>query len=630
MPDDVLVTAAEVARIAGVGRAAVSNWRKRHIDFPDPVEGSAANPRFVLSAVDTWLREQGKVRELSGREALWRAIDAGRDEPELLELLADVATHLADPTATVTLPAGVQDALERLADESPADIVEDLCEEVFGLQQRQHLFTPAPLTDLMARITAGASTVFDPACGPGGLLRAAAEHGATSLYGQELHPALARLAQARSSLHADSRVDAGDSLRADAFPELRADAVLCTPPFAVREWGHDELGFDPRWEYGLPPKVESELAWLQHCLAHVRPGGLVVLLLTEGVASRRSGRAIRQALLRRGVLRAMIGLPGGSLMSTGVGMHLWVLRGPDSRGAEPILLVDTSHLRPARRGQVDWESLTESVLEPWRAFTRTGEVVEIPGRQRVVEPIDLLDEDVDLTPARHLPPPEAPLDPRALEASRTEVVKLLRHLPSLLPEISSAEAAARTTTTIGDLARAGALTLQKSMGRLDADEHADGPLVLTARDIATGTPPSTRVVGEAPEGLIELRPGDLVVPTVANDGHIRPWVVTDEDLLLGPNLYLVRVDTDVLDVDFLAGQLGAESAARASSGTMSGIHRLDVRRIEIPVLDLRTQRQLGERFRLLRSFREELARARRLGCELTDQLAEGLANGTLI
>ena len=46
------VTAAGIARLAGVGRAAVSNWRRRHADFPKPVGGTETSPSFALSDVE--------------------------------------------------------------------------------------------------------------------------------------------------------------------------------------------------------------------------------------------------------------------------------------------------------------------------------------------------------------------------------------------------------------------------------------------------------------------------------------------------------------------------------------------------------------------------------------------------
>lgn len=58
------VTAADIARLAGVGRAAVSNWRRRHADFPKPVGGTETSPAFALGEVEEWLRHQGKLAEV--------------------------------------------------------------------------------------------------------------------------------------------------------------------------------------------------------------------------------------------------------------------------------------------------------------------------------------------------------------------------------------------------------------------------------------------------------------------------------------------------------------------------------------------------------------------------------------
>lgn len=58
------VTAAGIARLAGVGRAAVSNWRRRHADFPKPVGGTETSPSFALAEVESWLRDQGKLAEV--------------------------------------------------------------------------------------------------------------------------------------------------------------------------------------------------------------------------------------------------------------------------------------------------------------------------------------------------------------------------------------------------------------------------------------------------------------------------------------------------------------------------------------------------------------------------------------
>src|SRR5882757_126525 len=73
MPEHVSeVTAAGVARLAGVGRAAVSNWRRRHDDFPKPVGGTETSPTFELTAVEHWLRDQGKLAVVPLHERVWQ------------------------------------------------------------------------------------------------------------------------------------------------------------------------------------------------------------------------------------------------------------------------------------------------------------------------------------------------------------------------------------------------------------------------------------------------------------------------------------------------------------------------------------------------------------------------------
>lgn len=143
-----------------------------------------------------------------------------------------------------------------------------------------------PAGDAVRRGGKGSSrTVLDPAAGTGALLCAVGRP--TALYAQEADPGLSALTALRLALYSPgSGADAptltartGDTLRTDAFPGLTVDAVLCHPPFNERNWGHDDLAYDPRWEYGFPARTESELAWVQHALAHLREGGTAVVLM---------------------------------------------------------------------------------------------------------------------------------------------------------------------------------------------------------------------------------------------------------------------------------------------------------------------------------------------------------------
>ncbi len=360
------VTAAGIARLAGVGRAAVSNWRRRHADFPRPVGGTETSPSFALADVEAWLRDQGKLAEVPPRERVWQQLaghpegpvaalvqagcvlllihdrptlwldaSAGSDE-RLADLLPAALDQVLDarfgtgPQRAVTTPAGprllpsaplLRGAAELAAGPGARKAYEFLLGRHLDANPRQYTLTPDPLADLMAELAGPARTVLDPACGTGSLLRAAATtRPGQELCGQESDPALAALTALRLALSTDAtvRIAAGDSLRADARTGLRADAALCHPPFNERNWGHDELAYDPRWEYGFPARTESELAWVQHALARVRDGGTVVVLMPPAAASRRSGRRVRADLLRRGALHAVIALPVGAA-PTGAG-----------------------------------------------------------------------------------------------------------------------------------------------------------------------------------------------------------------------------------------------------------------------------------------------------------------------
>ncbi|MFE4519417.1 N-6 DNA methylase, partial [Kitasatospora sp. NPDC056783] len=309
------ITAAGIARLAGVGRAAVSNWRRRHADFPKPVGGTDTSPAFDLAEVERWLRGQGKLGRVPLSERVWQQVE-GDPEGAAAALLA-VGTALlgggdADPERR-ELITGARELAKELGGRQAFEF---LMGRHLEAGPRQYTLTPAPLAELMAELAGPAELVLDPACGFGALLGAAGP--AATVAGQELDPDLAALTAVRLALRADGPVDvrAGDSLRADAHPELRADAVLCHPPFNERSWGNEELAYDTRWEYGLPPRTESELAWVQHALAHLKENGCAVLLMPPAAASRRSGRRIRADLLRRGALRAVVALPARSAPPT--------------------------------------------------------------------------------------------------------------------------------------------------------------------------------------------------------------------------------------------------------------------------------------------------------------------------
>nr|WP_037960617.1 N-6 DNA methylase [Streptomyces violens] len=715
------VTAAGIARLAGVGRAAVSNWRRRHADFPRPIGGTEASPAFALTAVEQWLRDQGKLAEVPLRERVWQQVaghPAGaatalrhvgavlllvRDRPAVWRGLARAAddaelTGLLPPALDAVLAARLGPAhpvtgltRETLAPSSAlvraaAELAEDaegapyayefLLGRHLDANPRQYTLTPPGLAALMAELAGPAATVLDPAAGTGTLLYPAQEPapaqapnakdeprgagnakergkgteegdgpdpqarpGPAELYGQEADADLAALTALRLALRSPEtqvRIQAADTLRDDAFPDLAVDAVLTHPPFNERNWGHDTLAYDPRWEYGFPARTESELAWVQHALARLKTGGTAVLLMPPAAASRRSGRRIRADLLRRGALRAVIALPAGAAPPYGIPLHLWVLHRPGSAPppAPHLLVVDTAELAPGGRDKLDWQTVRATVLDAWRAFDHEGGIEERPGVRRSLAAIDLLDDDVDLAPARHLPPPAAGGGPAELARAHEELTAALARTTDLAPAPASAGRAAPARwplTTVGELARGGALLLRA--GGPGTAALGEGPVQLTEHDVIGGTPPSGTLpepaTGDAPEEPVLLQAGDVVVPVLGGGAIARVVDAATEGAALGRNLFLLRPDPSALDPWFLAGFLRGTANNRQASSYASTATRLDVRRLQLPRLPPAEQRGYGERFRALAAFEEALRESARLGERLAQGLYDGLTDGSI-
>ncbi|SDN91926.1 N-6 DNA methylase [Lentzea jiangxiensis] len=360
---DETVNAGDIARLAEVGRAAVSNWRRRFEDFPAPVGGTASSPLYLLRDVESWLRRNGKPFRVSPAERLWTQLRTV-DDLRLGEALAAV--------------------------DCDAETFEFLHERYLEAHSRLLNPTPPEVVDVVLATTDG-DTVIDPACGTGGLLKASR---ARNKIGQELDPVSAVIARRRLP---SAQIHTGDSLRHNGVQE-KADAVVCDPPWHDRAWGHEELVGDARWTYGLPPRGEPELAWLQHCLSLAKPGGLAAVLLPSAAASRRPGKRIRGNLLRAGAVRAV--------MTVQPGRDLWLLRNPVGRAPDHIALLEAP-------GPID-------------PNTRV---------------LDLLDDDVDLSPARR---------------SGTDVSAYLAAQPAFdLPALPELRASASVPmTTIGELVRA--------------------------------------------------------------------------------------------------------------------------------------------------------------------------------
>ncbi|NEA22214.1 N-6 DNA methylase [Actinomadura bangladeshensis] len=669
------MTAAEISRLAGVTRATVSNWRRRHSDFPQPSGGTEASPSYDRRQVEAWLDARGRLparsssddlrTQLRGRTpreaeaiALFTAhlagLDAGKrvaiaslNDDELTALHAEAASSAgaAEPGHRNVPATLLRAAAQVTAQEGPLavfDVLDEHTEAPIGIRGTHS--TPDELADLMAALaTTGGPrvrSVLDPACGSGRLLAAVAavlEPGA-DVHGQEYRPVTASQAGARlaeTAPQASVDVRTGDSLRDDAFPGLHADAVVCNPPYGDRDWGHDELALDTRWAYGVPPRSEPELAWVQHALAHLAEGGHAVLLLPPATASRSSGRRIRADLLRQGALCGVIALPAGLAVPHHIGLHLWILRAPDADrpARDLVLLMDTSD-------EAASSSLHETIVSTWQAFTESAEFTEIPGTARAVPAIDLLDDLVDLSPARHVR--TAPvITPDAALHDVTQLIDRLRADIAALTgatdigPLSSAGETSRTwrTATIADLARGGALAVHKG-GRAAADTLAAdllGRPVLRERDLVEGT----KAGGDAAETQLVtpfvVEVGDVLLTQIVGPRGVATRVAGEDDAgcLLGGGVFLLRPDPARLDPWFLAGFVSApDNVSQATTGSTA--HQLVASRLRVPLLRLDEQSAYGRAFRKLHELRTTARDAADRATETAGLIAATLSSGALL
>jgi N-6 DNA Methylase len=691
--EQVEVSATDIARIAGVRPSAVSNWRRRHHDFPKPVSGTDKSPRFDLAAVEGWLRSQGKAAEIPVGERLWQAFDSARGimrttaalvaagelllylhrhpetpppgEPDALRRLMNTAEHeLIFGSGSVV--AGLIDVrtpfdpgaremtmlhavAEAAAADDPAQVFEYLCSRVFDGGPRSGLaVTPPELAELMLDLAGHrGSRLFDPACGSGTIMLAAARRGYSRVEGQELDSSLALISALRLAfMDASFDVYPGDSLRKDAYQQRSADAVICNPPFADRNWGQEELADDNRWEYGVPSRLESELAWVQHALAHAVPGGSVVILMPPAAAARPSGQRLRANLLQRGALRAVISLPPKLAAHYALALQIWVLIRPEQDNTPShVLLVDASgfsawkRARPTLESAPAWDDVRALVTSAWGAFNEDPQQVATTSDVAIAVPVvNLLSGEVDLTPGRHFQSGlAAPVSRATLTARRDNLTGRLAELATLLPPVTDLRLPENETireVTLEELAQTGALFIRRAIPRPTDDEKAlSGPRIqvriLTGQDIARAVPPSR--VGQVTADEVRnpaIREGDVLMPNVSRRLTARVATGRDVGAYLSSSVLLIRPDPATIDPWFLAGFLsssdGGRQAARMAS-TLGEHIRFDPRRVQIPLLPIETQRTYGEAFRRLWEFARTFRAAHDEGIDFVRDMIDATA-----
>jgi len=657
--DDGVLTADEIARVAGVARGTVSEWRRRHAGFPASVSGTGRGPVFNRAEVEAWLAGAGRW-ELAPSGRLWREVNHAAHGASLGKIVAAVAAavtpHADGQAPEPDLSASLAWVAERAVDEVGAvAVLGDLIDR-YSVASGRYV-TPARIAEFMVSLAAigEGATVLDPASGTGELLAAALARGAGRVLAQDASAEAVALAKTRllPGEIQSAEVAVGESLRADAFAGVEADAVLCRPP--------------------LPADgSEPELAWALHALAHLKPGGQAVLLLPSSADTSPAGAQVRADLLREGSLRAVIEVPLSAGWPSAGLPHLWLLRRPDG-GADLDLRALFAEPRPDLRAGLD-EAVPSTAVEAmstaqWRAFTHTvegaWEHMNDPERHTVASGggrnahycvtwvADLLDDTV-LDASERLGETFA-ITPARVKAHFSAVARVRdaehaaarRRNGSLEPRNPARSFShARLSVSMIPMDVDGITKTLKHFEWLDAPdarkpEARKPPTVWPPKAAEPADPWSTATVPElARLGMLRYRPagsahteilraGDVLVPATLTENAMA--TVADKEQEgdpAEPRAHLIRPNPARLDPWFLAGFLAA-SATRQQATTGMSAPRVDVRQLEVPLLPLEDQERYAMAFRRLRYLKAAAASLTNKIANLTSNLSTGLTLGEI-
>jgi type I restriction enzyme M protein len=312
-------------------------------------------------------------------------------------------------------------------------------------------------------------TLFDPACGTGGMLSIAEDHlralnpsARLEVFGQELNDETYAVCRSDMMLKGQdaNHIVAGNSFSDDGHVGRTFDYLLANPPFGV-EWKkvehevraeHEKLGFNGRFGAGLPRVNDGSFLFLQHMIHHMKPvseGGSRLAIVFNGsplfTGAAGSGESeIRRWIIENDWLEAVIALPDQLFYNTGISTYFWIV---------------TNRKREERRGKVQLIDAREFFVKMRKSL---GEKRKEISADYIDEITRLYGEFVEGERVRIFPN-------EAFGYQRITVERPLR----LRWEVT-AETVARLAET-------------KQWAKLNADEQADVTARLTALEGATTT-----------------------------------------------------------------------------------------------------------------------------------------------
>ena len=282
-------------------------------------------------------------------------------------------------------------------------------------QSAGEFYTPKEVGWLMAKLITPEpySTIYDPACGSGGLLikpRLLFEQThpddksqAPQIYGQELTPTTYAMAKMNAFLHdfIGAEVQIGDTFRNPRFVEnnsslQRFDYVLANPMWNQKEYNDAFYESDSwnRFSYGIAPSSSADWGWVQHILASLKENGRAAIVLDTGAVSRGSGskntdreRDMRKKFVAEDLIEGVVLLPENLFYNTSApGIILLLNRSKPEERKEQILLINLSQYfekgKPKNILTDDAIQAATEVYQAWESREKLSSVITLEDAQK--------------------------------------------------------------------------------------------------------------------------------------------------------------------------------------------------------------------------------------------------------
>jgi type I restriction enzyme M protein len=283
-------------------------------------------------------------------------------------------------------------------------------------KSKGQFYTPAEVSRIMAKVIgirharSVSQTPYDPTCGSGSLLLKARSESPVGItvYGQEKDVATRALAKMNMVLHdcPDADIVRDNTLSSPYFREKdqslkRFDFVVANPPFSDKAWttgvslGSDDP--DGRFEYGTPAK-NGDYAYLLHVIASLKSTGKGAIILPHGVLFRGNAEAeIRKAIIAKGFIKGVIGLPANLFYGTGIPACIIVLDKENADRRAGIFMIDASKgfVKDGNKNRLRPQDIHKTV----DAFTKQ---IEIEKFARMVPISEIAKNDFNLNIPRYI------------------------------------------------------------------------------------------------------------------------------------------------------------------------------------------------------------------------------------